>query len=464
VSVERVPFRLADTLEEVIRLQAAAAESRGCALSLRWPQNERDGFLGDPGKIKIVVSNFVSNALKYAPGKPVTLGVEVMATEAREAGGAGDGMATVLIEVADQGPGIPAEELELIFRKFVRGSGAREMKVSGTGLGLATCRVLARLMNGNVGVESPGSAPRGNAKGGGATFYLRLLLLRAAVGQAPAALPEDSVLVPGTRALIVEDEDYNQAVLEGIALELGLVPECAANGAEAEAKFSERPYPIVFLDLELPGAKGGEVARHLRTKATGRRAIILATTAHDSDEIRAECRAAGMDGFLLKPFSAETVRQVLAEAEAKRDAEEFVVGPVVAAAAGVLEHEAFLHYARARPLEAAQAPGRYRRAIRTEAERLARGTADKDLGLVAAAAHRLRALGGLVGANELNRAAGKLEQLAKSGTSEEREAQAALVQSALRGPGRPHDRLRNQGTDFAGTFDCRTRVNPFSSA
>ncbi len=138
-----------------------------------------DGFVGDDAKLGIIVANFIVNARRHAPGAPVVIHV----------GATPDGPERVqlLIEVVDGGPGVPAEEQEMIFRRFARGSRATGGGVPGTGIGLAMCRALARLLGGSVGVESPAEIARVRGwPGPGAAFFVRVPLARPAPSLTPA--------------------------------------------------------------------------------------------------------------------------------------------------------------------------------------------------------------------------------------------------------------------------------------
>lgn len=337
-------------------------------------------------------------------------------------------MVNLVIEVRDHGPGIPPDEQELIFKKFVRGSDAKRKHVAGTGLGLASCRVLAKLMNGSVGLDSE--------TGAGSIFYLKLLLPTADPASLPrleAGASDHGTDLPHT-ALIVEDEAYNQAVLEGIALELGYRPDLAGDAEQAIGLLAERDYAVVFLDWELPGAKGGDVSRALRARENGSRPVILATTAHDSDEMRERCRAAGMDGFLLKPFNSGKVRRMLgAVVEQRLNGEG---GGLVldagdaSVAAGEFDRQAFEHFARARPEQAQESVQVYLRAVDLEASVLRQAVAADNPPAIKQAAHRLRSLGGLLGAREFTTFCGRLEDLALAGTPAERASQWRLVEAA----------------------------------
>lgn len=168
VAVEERPFQVR------AMLAAAIAESGPdpARVAVHLPDDFVDGFVGDEAKLRAIVANFMANAARHAPGAAVEIAVTGTA--------ASPTVADVLIEVTDGGPGVPAEEQELIFRRFARGSRAKRDRVPGTGIGLATCRSLARLVGGSVGVESPVESTRvPPGPGPGATFFVRVPLRRA---------------------------------------------------------------------------------------------------------------------------------------------------------------------------------------------------------------------------------------------------------------------------------------------
>jgi len=395
--LERRPFALRPLLDEILALFTSQAHQAGCTLQLVWPAALGDGFEGDRDKIKTILVNFVANALKYAPGTPVEIRVE--------ATGESDGMVDLYLDVVDHGPGIPPDEQELIFKKFVRGRGARAGKTPGTGLGLATCAMLAKMINGSIGVES--------TPGHGATFSLKLLLPRAQLEQPDAPRePATAAAIDGP-LLIVEDEPYNRTVLEGIAWELGCIADTAETAEEALRRLAQRDYAVVFLDWELPDGKGGDVARALRARATAPRPLILATTAHDSEEMRQRCREAGMDGFLLKPYNVASVRLAIATAKNSADARELPPPADARTNGHVVDTAAFELFGRAAALPPDAARQRYVAELETHEQILAEAVAAGDFDRVAREAHRLRALSGLVRATALNHAAARLEQSAR---------------------------------------------------
>jgi len=173
MTLEERPLRL----EELLGSTVDGLGSGGPRPAVRLPANFSDGFIGDGAKLGTIVGNFLANALKHAVGAPVELVVSCTDTATDQT--------DVLIEVTDGGPGVPAEEQELIFKRFVRGSHAKQAGVPGTGIGLASCRALARLMGGSVGVESPSESARLHGwPGAGSTFFVRLPLHRTPVAPA----------------------------------------------------------------------------------------------------------------------------------------------------------------------------------------------------------------------------------------------------------------------------------------
>jgi signal transduction histidine kinase/ligand-binding sensor domain-containing protein/CheY-like chemotaxis protein/HPt (histidine-containing phosphotransfer) domain-containing protein len=413
-ALHETPFSLSALLADVARSFAWQANQQGVAITVALAPDLADGFVGDENKIKTILENFVGNALKYAPRSPVELRAEAHP---------GDQGCDVHLEVCDRGPGISPEEQALIFRKFVRGADAKKSRVPGTGLGLATCAALAETLGGHVGVES--------TSGEGSVFFLRVPLRRAAdAGVAPT---------PGLRAgtaLIVEDEHYNQVVLRGIALELGYTPHVAGNAEQAEALLANPAFDVVFLDWELPGLKGGDIARRIRVRPGGENPIIIAMTAHDSDDIRRRCREAGMDGFLRKPYDLAQVRSLLREALADRTrsvrpTDDEPAAEMPARPAGPDLH-AFELYARgaADAGETGDAIQCFVDAVDREAAAIEAALPADEADKLAHAAHRLYAVAALVSGAELMQATKDLELLPPSAQAAERRRLAVRVLDA----------------------------------
>jgi signal transduction histidine kinase/ligand-binding sensor domain-containing protein/CheY-like chemotaxis protein/HPt (histidine-containing phosphotransfer) domain-containing protein len=405
VVMREQPFALTEMLDDVTALFRLQARQRGSELRVRRAGEMPEHWLGDAEKIKSILGNFVSNALKYAPGTPVEIVVECDALD--------DFAAELTFNVTDGGPGIPADEQEQIFKKFIRGSAARTQRAAGTGLGLATCRALAGLLGGHVAVESPASAvplhggPAERLAGPGATFFLRVRLKRdrSPVEQAPTRA-KLATTTPAGRALVVEDQPYNQIVVRRIAEQLGFVADVASTIEEALALAEAHPYAVVFADWELPGATGDELTRRLRAIPTIADAIVIATTAHDSDEIRQRGRTAGMDGFALKPFDADAIARVLGEVRARRATTDGT-RPLR------LDTRVFRFIGYDDPDQAGQAARMYLEILEQEVALLEGALRKDDAMAAASAAHRIKSHAGLVDAFELREAADRFQRQAR---------------------------------------------------
>ena len=314
VELRPVPFSPADLLRSIATALRTEAIASGATLVVEPDPQLPATCIGDAGRIQQILVNYVSNALKYSGGRIVLSAVRPPGAPAE-----------IEFAVADQGPGIAAAGQKILFTKFTRLTGSHSSEITGTGLGLASCRLLAGLMHGSVGVRSE--------PGLGARFYLRLPL-----GISATALPAPAinVAVPNCTVLVVEDTNYNALAATAVLAKFGLSCERAATGAEALQLFADKRFNLVLLDRNLPDMDGTEVARRMRAlEADGPRAILLAVTAYCTTEDRALCLNAGMDAFLGKPLTPEKLRRVLTAAGRRHLAAASMHVPPSAMAKGV---------------------------------------------------------------------------------------------------------------------------------
>lgn len=281
--VSRGPVSPREVMDAVVRM--LAPQARGIRLEAQVAPDMPPWILGDAARIQQVVVNFAANALKF--------GATTVRLTARRDG------AQAVFSVEDDGAGISPAELKNLFVRFSRLKAARNSAIPGTGLGLAVCRALAERMGGRVGVES--------TLGRGSTFFLCIPLEEAAAKPPAAALN-----AAGRRALVVEDIDYNARSLGMMLTRMGFLVEFASDGREALSRLVAIPYSAAFLDRDLPGMEGVDIARTLRAIESGRRrTLLIATTAYSTARDRDTCLAAGMDGFVAKPITPEKLRAAL---------------------------------------------------------------------------------------------------------------------------------------------------------
>jgi signal transduction histidine kinase/ligand-binding sensor domain-containing protein/CheY-like chemotaxis protein/HPt (histidine-containing phosphotransfer) domain-containing protein len=415
VVLHETSLMVRDLVAETAALFRVAEQDRGGRISLEIEPGVPERLTGDEEKIHAILGNFIANAVRHAPGSPVEITVS--------ADSINDYAANVTFAVTDHGPGIPYAEQELIFGKFVRGSAARHQRIPGTGLGLATCRALAELMGGHVGVDSE--------PGHGASFFLTVRLKRDRETQAAAAAVVASVPATPQLALVVEDQPYNQIVVRRMVERLGFETEVASDARTAFALLESRDYDLILLDWELPDMTGEQIARAIRQRSGAAGAILLATTAHDSDDIRRRSVAAGFDDFVLKPLDAATIARVVTDVRRRRQAAEAGDRPG-------LDTRVFRLVGRTRPQGVRQATAEYGEILDRELAALAEARQRDDREKVARIAHRLKTHAGLVRAVELRDVAGRIERGARVWSSSDLEAAAVELRAAA---AQVHERL-----------------------
>jgi CheY-like chemotaxis protein len=280
----------------------AAALSKSITLQLEFDQQLPDVWIGEPTRLRQVLTNLLSNAVKFTQDRGrVTLRV---AGARLSLGGS-----ALRFEVQDSGPGISVPTQARLFRAFEQGDSSITRRFGGTGLGLSICKDLLRLMDGTIELES--------RPGEGSTF-------RVIVPLAPARSDPDRPVVTRTTdraalpaevtVLLVEDDAVNRIVMEAVLRDLGVRAISVDSGASALALLETTPVDLVLMDCQMPGMDGLTVARHWRIKEPQlrrRRVPIIALTGEAHAGARAACLEAGMDDYLTKPVSGRDLGAVL---------------------------------------------------------------------------------------------------------------------------------------------------------
>jgi signal transduction histidine kinase/CheY-like chemotaxis protein/ligand-binding sensor domain-containing protein len=297
LAVVRESFDLCATVEESVRMLAGRALAKGLGISSEYPPGAPRNVIGDSMRVRQVLLNFVSNAVKFTDSGCVQVQVEYPTENAHE----------WKISVIDTGIGIDAEAQPRLFGKFVQADSSTARRYGGTGLGLAICRQLAELMGGTVGFRS--------TPGAGSTFWVTLPM-QPAVAAAPQTLaprlqsgptPENRWLV-----LLAEDNAVNQKLARHVLGKLGCEVDVANNGVEALERWHQRPYDAIFMDCQMPVLDGYETTQRIRASGErGRKIPIVAITASSMVGDRERCLAAGMTDYISKPLDPRDLRRVL---------------------------------------------------------------------------------------------------------------------------------------------------------
>ncbi|MEL6950126.1 MAG: response regulator [Pseudomonadota bacterium] len=290
------PVDVIDLLRGVIRLFDGVAQSKGLSLMLEVPDTVPELILTDPVRLRQIVSNLVSNGVKFTDDGGVTVTLA----------GPIDGEQWC-IDVADTGIGIPDSERSGIFSAFHQVEDSANRRFGGTGLGLSICRELAQLLEGDIHVSG--------TFGQGSVFSLRLPMpevLACKVPESQAAV-ETAVIDPSDyRVLIVEDNPVNARVASAMLERAGYAVEHVDRGRIALQRLAEGGVDVVLMDCQMPEMDGLEATR--RAREAGHSLPIVGLTANAMPEDRARCLAAGMDDYLAKPFTNDALRAVLANA------------------------------------------------------------------------------------------------------------------------------------------------------
>ncbi|WP_395332558.1 CHASE domain-containing protein [Novosphingobium sp. BL-8H] len=296
-------FDVRDLLAGSIEMFRQTAADKGIALELTLDPAVPQWIRGDKLRLRQILDNLLSNALKFTEAGTVTLRARVE----RE-----NGTRRLLMAVSDTGIGIASDRQQRIFDGFTQADSTIHERFGGTGLGLAICARLAALMGGSVTVES--------VSGEGATFALRLpLRMGFGIGESGVEEAEGEELDLAGRVLVAEDNQVNRMVAAAMLDRLGVHHEFAEDGEEAVARIMAArgegdPYALVFMDIQMPRMGGHEAARALREAGIGAEELpIVGLSANAFPEDTAAALAAGMQAHLTKPLQLEALAAVLRE-------------------------------------------------------------------------------------------------------------------------------------------------------
>ncbi|MCX6590606.1 MAG: ATP-binding protein [Acidobacteria bacterium] len=302
LDINLVAVDLAATLDEVRRFFAPAAAVRNLELTIEPVPCTPCLVQADALRLRQVLFNLFSNALKFTETGSVTASVRLV----------GDPSARrVEVSVVDTGIGIPQNRLHELFQPFIQVDTSLTRRFGGTGLGLAITRNLTRLMGGLLQAESQ--------PGAGSRFWFTLPLAQPVLadpGTLPARPPEPDL--HGLRVLLAEDNAVNQLIARRAIEKTGASVQLAVDGLQALQSALEGAFDVILMDVQMPHLDGLEVTRRIRKEPLSSQPYIVALTAHAIEGYREICLEAGMNSYLTKPLQLDALRCVLAEANQGR--------------------------------------------------------------------------------------------------------------------------------------------------
>jgi PAS domain S-box-containing protein len=294
LELEQEPFSLREALEWTLALFRTEAEKKHLELKLRIEDGTLDALIGDATRIRQVLANLVSNAIKFTEEGSIEIGVRQVAEEPHP------GHCRIAVRVRDTGIGIPPEKVDRLFQAFSQVDVSTTRRFGGTGLGLVICRRLVEMMGGNIEVTS--------APAKGSVFEFQFVAGIQVSNDCSTSENRVTQLLH-SRVLVVEDNPINQIVVKGMLEKLGCQAEVLSDGGDAVRELGKAHYDMVLMDIQMPGIDGLEATRRIRSLSTfSSRIPIVALTASAMTEDRQACLAAGANDFLSKPLSLEALR------------------------------------------------------------------------------------------------------------------------------------------------------------
>ncbi len=299
--LKREPFALHRLLEQQLDLMRLTARKRGLTLELDVDPAVPTWVEGDAARLGEILSNLVSNALKFTEQGGVHVRVE------RDSG------ERLRFSVRDTGIGIPEEQRDLVFEPFTQVHAA-ERGYGGSGLGLKICREFVHLMDGEMGVE--------DTPGGGTTFTFTAVLPE--VEAAPEATGADEPDVGSTRrradgerlrVLVAEDEPVNALLVRTMLEQADCRVDVVEDGHAAVRAWAEKDYDLILMDLQMPrldGEQATRMVRELEAESGRPRTPVVILSAHAVESVRDRCLAAGCDDYMTKPLKRAALHDVLA--------------------------------------------------------------------------------------------------------------------------------------------------------
>lgn len=301
LSLSNISFEFDAITQSIIDLLKVNISKRNINISLNIAVELKKHFIGDDNRIKQILLNLISNAIKFTKDGDVSINFECLNLKTSSA--------LIKVSIQDTGIGIEKNIRKTLFEKFTQADSSTTRKYGGTGLGLAICKHLIELMNGEIGVESTLNI--------GSTFWFTLELPFAEDNNSDKKMnthnSDNSVKFDfsGT-ILLVDDVSVNRIVAQAMLEGIGFSVISATNGKEAYEKNQEQEFDLILMDCQMPVMDGFDATKKIRDlEGTSKHTPIIALTALAMKGDNERCIAAGMDDYISKPYTIETLSLVI---------------------------------------------------------------------------------------------------------------------------------------------------------
>lgn len=334
--LEEVGFDFKDAVANVMESMAPIASEKGISLEYHFHDEDIPYLVGDPLRVSRILTNLISNAIKYTDKGIINVNIDSRIVPAEETnikkidvdkGNVSVSVSTrtvsgekveIYCEVSDTGIGIPDDKLQTIFDKFSQADVSTTRKYGGTGLGLAITKDLVKMMGGSIGVTSE--------VGKGSTFWFKIpfdvtddveSVIRTQEGRHMVRSTNDaSIVAEKAKVLVAEDHLLNQDFIGRLLRRMGIKNiDLVENGLMAVNAFKEGDYDLILMDCHMPELNGYEATRKIRKSGSekGKTIPIVALTADAMKGAREKVLGSGMDDYVSKPIDADEFRGVMAQ-------------------------------------------------------------------------------------------------------------------------------------------------------
>lgn len=291
LNVEKIDFELRPAIDDIRTLLEVVAEKKNLRLISQVKPGVPEVVTGDPFRLRQVIMNLVSNAIKFSKEGDVQIHVYNVPKGIR-------------FDIVDSGIGISAEALKNLFTPFTQVDASTTRKFGGTGLGLSISKQLVEIMNGTIGVES--------VQGKGSTFWIEVPLPESPKGIERIRPVSMDIKTNPLRILLAEDNNVNALIAKVMLEKMGHSVNVVGNGKEALGALDIAPYDLVLMDCQMPEMDGFQATQMIRNSSAHWRTIpIIAMTANAMEGDREKCIAAGMDDYTSKPIQKHALEAAL---------------------------------------------------------------------------------------------------------------------------------------------------------